>query len=71
MKFSFMHFLIVFVFFVSIPSDNVESIEPITTGVAVSTAVFMSALFASYDKLKSHFFEVCDENWLVPNITGK
>jgi len=48
--------------------DEAESIEPITTGLAVGTAMLGSLMISFYPKLKSHFFEVCDDQWINPRM---
>ena len=47
-----------------------EALEPITTGVAVGTAIVSSAIFASYDVVKCQLYECCDASWIQPNFTG-
>ena len=51
--------------------NHVETLEPLSTTVAVGTALLGSALFAGYDKLKCRVFECCDDPWLTTNITGR
>ncbi len=63
-----MTFLVVLTFHSVIPRG--ETLEPISTGVAIVTAVAGSAFFAGYDVLKCRFYECCDQRWVKPNITG-
>ncbi len=51
--------------------DEAETLEPVTTTVAVGTAILGSAIFASYDYVKNKYFEGCQEPWVEANITGK
>ncbi len=50
--------------------SQVAALEPVSTGVAVTTALASSFLLASYDTLKCQFYECCDAGWVKPNITG-
>jgi len=48
--------------------EDTEAIEPVTTGLAVGTAMLGSLAISYYPKLKSHFFEVCDDRWINPQM---
>ena len=50
--------------------QQVEALEPVSTTVAVVTALAGSAFFAGYDIVKCQFNECCDAYWFKPNITG-
>ena len=49
---------------------EVETLEPVSTTIAVGTAILGSAAIASYDTVKCYFKECCDESWIMPNFTG-
>ncbi|XP_013421097.1 torsin-1A-like [Lingula anatina] len=48
----------------------VETLEPVTSGIAVVTALAASGLFAGYELLKCRMYECCDDRWLIANLTG-
>ena len=50
--------------------DNVETLEPVTTSVAVGTAIVSSVFLAGYTTLKCQFYECCGDPWVKPNMTG-
>ena len=50
--------------------QQVSAVEPITTGLAVGTAVTVSALLAGYDFIKCQQWECCNDIWIKPNISG-
>merc|ERR1712004_337787 len=47
---------------------QINCFEPISTGLAVGTAVFASAVLTNYNALKSLMFESCDNNWIDPRL---
>ncbi len=51
-------------------APEAEALEPITTGVAVATAVIGSVLFAGYDQVSCRYYECCNSLWVKPNTTG-
>lgn len=50
--------------------NPVETLEPITTGVAVTGAVFGSLVIGTWDVIKCKLKECCQEPWVKANITG-
>ena len=48
---------------------QINCFEPISTGLAVVTAVFASAVLDN--ALKSLMFESCDNNWIDPRLDGE
>ena len=50
--------------------DHVESLEPVSTAVAVGTALIGTGFLASYDLVKCKLYECCNSNWVTTNVTG-
>ena len=51
-------------------AEHVESIEPITSTIAVAVASLSTALFFGYEKIKCKTTECCTDAWINPNFTG-
>ena len=49
---------------------EVESLEPVTTGISVGVAAVTSVFFAGYNVFRCTFGECCESS-VRPNITGR
>lgn len=49
---------------------SVETLEPVTTGLATAGALLASVFLAAKDVVYCKFKECCDDPWLKSNMTG-
>ncbi len=51
-------------------AEHVESLEPITSSIAVAVASLSTAIFFGYEAVKCKTTECCTDAWINPNFTG-